>query len=632
MKKVFLCLFFLFFVSIGFGQANLKLDSLKRILAKLPAEGKSFAGDTLRVNVLCEMGEFLLKDKKEEAFNISKEAIRISEKIGNPKSRLSAYLLTGKYFHSQSLNVKSTEYFLKALALAENQKIYKEQIFLTVELGSNYYWLKDYSKAMRYFLMHKNLSLKYDTKENYFVSFNNIGIVFFELNKFQDAINCFQICENGGKDLKSNKLRSLGLINIATVFKKMGLIEKALQRFNLALTFENGYSDRIGYIKNQQAEIYLEQKKYDSAIEAAKFGIDNCPNKASMTIKALFLTISKAFQKTKNLEMELFYYKKFSEMTMKQDSIKTNQLVRFMDLDYKSEKQSILITNLNSDVKIKEIRNRNLIIGLFLAIGLTTLLIFFTLKFRNQNKKINQQNTVIMELNHNLETKVNQRTYELSAANKELVLKNFEITEALYRGQSLERKRVAAELHDNLGGTLSALKWRLGTLDSGNLSEKEKAIYESICYMMTKAYEEVRNISHNLLPEELEKKGLEGALKKFVNELNESGKITFVFKTEGDFSKIDKKVALELYSVVMEMINNILKHSRATEASIFLMNRTNKIIVKVNDNGIGLKSDFKEGKGLVQIQERVRGMGGFLEVKNTNNNLQFSIEIPNNKF
>lgn len=616
MKKAVLCIFFLFFVSIVFGQANSKLDSLKRILAKLPKEGRSFAGDTLRVNILCGMGEFLLKDKIEEAFNISKEVIRISEKIDDPKSRLGAYLLTGKYFHSQSLNVKSTEYFLKALALAENQKIYKEQIFLTVELGSNYYWLKDYSKAMRYFLMHKNLSLKYDTKENYFVSFNNIGIVFFELKKFQDAINCFQICENGGKDLKSNKLRSLGLINIATVFKKIGLIEKALQRFNLALTFENGYSDRIGYIKNQQAEIYLEQKKYNSAIEAAKFGIDNCPNKASMTIKDLFLTLSKAFQKTKNSKMELFYYKKFSEMTMKQDSIKTNQLVRFMDLDYKSEKQNILISNLNSDVKSKEIRNRNLLIGLLLALSFTVLLIFFTLKFRKQNKKINQQNTVIINLNHDLETKVNQRTAELSQANKELILKNFEITEALFKGQTIERKRVAAQLHNNLGSTLSALKWRLAALDSHNLNTKEKAIYESIKGMMGNAYEDVRNISHNLLPAEFETNGLVGALQKYIDDLNENGKIKFTFKTEGDVDQIDKNVALELYSISMELITNILKHSGANKAEATLRIKGKKLCLEIKDNGKGFDTNIKQGKGLMQIHERVNSLGGEIIAKN----------------
>ena len=78
MKKAILCLLILFFGSIGFGQANSKLDSLKRILAKLPVEGKSFASDTLRVKVLCEVLE---SEPFTSSQNYFFEAINISKRV-----------------------------------------------------------------------------------------------------------------------------------------------------------------------------------------------------------------------------------------------------------------------------------------------------------------------------------------------------------------------------------------------------------------------------------------------------------------------------------------------------------------------------------------------------------------------
>jgi two-component system, NarL family, sensor histidine kinase LiaS len=132
--------------------------------------------------------------------------------------------------------------------------------------------------------------------------------------------------------------------------------------------------------------------------------------------------------------------------------------------------------------------------------------------------------------------------------------------------------------------------------------------------MMSNAYEDVRNISHNLLPAEFETKGLVGALEKYIHDLNENGKIKFTLKTKGDLSQIDKKIALELYSISMELITNILKHSGASEAEVYIGSSKGKLQLEIKDNGKGLDPEAKQGKGLVQIRERVSGLGGGMEV------------------
>jgi signal transduction histidine kinase len=138
----------------------------------------------------------------------------------------------------------------------------------------------------------------------------------------------------------------------------------------------------------------------------------------------------------------------------------------------------------------------------------------------------------------------------------------------LFEGQTLERKRVASELHNNLGSMLSAMRYRLQILDKEKLSSKEQKVYDSILEMMGTAYAEVRLISHNLLPAELEKKGLKGAIEKLIGDINLGQKLIIDLQMDDDILPKNKRFELELYSICLELINNIIKHAEATQASV----------------------------------------------------------------
>ena len=100
----------------------------------------------------------------------------------------------------------------------------------------------------------------------------------------------------------------------------------------------------------------------------------------------------------------------------------------------------------------------------------------------------------------------------------------------MIQGQTLERKRVAAELHDHLGGTLASLNWYLFGINKKILSDEEKKIYESVHQMVGKAYRELRSLSHNLMPEELTEHGLIVTVQRLLEKLNENNDIDFTFE------------------------------------------------------------------------------------------------------
>lgn len=208
-----------------------------------------------------------------------------------------------------------------------------------------------------------------------------------------------------------------------------------------------------------------------------------------------------------------------------------------------------------------------------------------------------------------------------------LQFQNREISEALVRGQTIERKRVAADLHDSLGGTLSAIRWTLSTFNPEGLTHQEQQVYETLIEMTNEAQQRVRFLSHNLLPEDLEKNGLSVSIEKLIEKLNRSNKT--VFETKISLNKrYDKQIEFELYSICLELINNIIKHANATEANIKLYYQYTSIYLEVFDNGNGIQEYNQEGRGLRNIQDRISSLGGTWQIESTTKGTYASAQVP----
>jgi signal transduction histidine kinase len=205
---------------------------------------------------------------------------------------------------------------------------------------------------------------------------------------------------------------------------------------------------------------------------------------------------------------------------------------------------------------------------------------------------------------------------KLKSKNQLLLSKNAEILTAHLAGQTTERQRVAIDLHDNLGSTISSIKYSLEAIDRSKMNADELAVQENLYSLLDKAYNDVRLLSHNLLPEEFEKLGLAETLTTLVRKMNKNSKIKFELEVDENIGRLDKKVEFELYSICLELVTNIMKHSKATEASINLHLATDgQINLSVSDNGIGVFKNDSDGMGMKNINARVDAIGGSWTVK-----------------
>lgn len=247
-----------------------------------------------------------------------------------------------------------------------------------------------------------------------------------------------------------------------------------------------------------------------------------------------------------------------------------------------------------------------------------------------QQAQLTRMNGYLKLLSDTLEDRVRMRTAELVSANEELRQKNEEIGQALAQGQTQERKRVAAELHDNLGGLLSALKLNMETINTDRFSEAEKQLYGNVLHMVTDACVEVRNISHNMLPEIFEKEGITAALQQLVLNVNGSGRIHFDLAFFGMEKRLGKAIEVNLYSVCIELVNNIIKHAQATKALIQIIRTADEVTLMVEDNGHGLPANAATGGiGLRNIRSRMEALNGTHRIDSSpGHGTTVTVEIP----
>jgi two-component system, NarL family, sensor kinase len=188
--------------------------------------------------------------------------------------------------------------------------------------------------------------------------------------------------------------------------------------------------------------------------------------------------------------------------------------------------------------------------------------------------------------------------------------------QAEMESQEGERRRLAADLHDSIGGMLSTIRVGLSTLartlpDPKSIDETKLMLDDTIA--------SVRRISRDLMPATLEKFGFLNAIKELCERFQATSKIEIKFSEPDEFPTIDKQRQLMLFRIVQELLNNAIKHANANAIHVTIQNE-NGINVTVEDDGVGFDpvhemKDNQNGKGLglFNIENRARLLGGKLE-------------------
>ncbi|RYY55337.1 MAG: tetratricopeptide repeat protein [Chitinophagaceae bacterium] len=213
------------------------------------------------------------------------------------------------------------------------------------------------------------------------------------------------------------------------------------------------------------------------------------------------------------------------------------------------------------------------------------------------------------------------RRYKLkqkSRLQQEIMTQQELAASAVIEAEEKERQRIARDLHDGVGQMMSAAKMNLSAFEAGQpfRNEEDRLSFDKIVGLVDESCREIREVSHNMVPNALLKHSLAAAVRDFLDKISQKA-ISIHLYTEGLDQRLDSNVETVLYRVIQECVNNVIRHSRATSLDISIIRDADGISATIEDNGQGFDSSSREGFegiGLKNIQARIEYLKGTIDI------------------
>ena len=214
-----------------------------------------------------------------------------------------------------------------------------------------------------------------------------------------------------------------------------------------------------------------------------------------------------------------------------------------------------------------------------------------------------------------------------------------ELSLHLLKTQDEERRRIGRELHDSLGQYLAMVKMNMDSLEAdlvGNTRASEQVV--RCIKLVEDSIKEVRTISYLLYPPMLEEVGLKSAIPWYLDGFSKRSNIQTTFEADPDFTRLGREVELALFRILQESLTNVHRHSGSTTADIRLTRKNGRVVLEIADHGKGISPGLlaesnrnwigSMGVGLRGMNERIRQLGGELEISSSESGTVVTAGVP----
>jgi signal transduction histidine kinase len=541
---------------------------------------------SIHIKVLNRLGKYT------EALKLSQESLRIAKEINNKYSIAIAYNNLGnEYSYLGKLDLAASNY-LDALKIAEVQDSIKLQQKFCNNLASVFLELKEKKQSMTFAKRSYDLALK--TKDPYSIASSLVNLANAEIinEHFDQAISYLADLIKISENLDDITYLLDAYINSGHVATEQKEYEAALEYYQKAQQKLNNesYPDYEMYINWGLGQSYYYLKSFNKAndyvTKSIKIGKEI---QASHELRELYKLAADINEALSRHKLALDFRKKFEKLQDSLVNAETRENINKLEIEYQTSQkekalaeQKLIIAKNQVDLEVK---NQYILSAVLVIMILLFVSAFAFLIYKQKQKAIAER---------------------MSLLEKE---KKVQVLEAMMSGEEKERSRLAKELHDGIGGILSATKMHLSILKNENPIPERAPKFESTLGMLDSAFKEIRSIAHNLAPEILLKHGLSKALMLFCDRV--SNENLFVeFYSVGDIPRMQNNYELIIYRIVQELVNNIIKHSQATNAYVQLSNHDSFMTITVEDNGIGMDKTESNGIGMDNLKSRVESLKG----------------------
>jgi len=609
--------------------------------------------DSLAITTIIEQGVASEVSAPDKALKLYQRAFRLSIKNNWPAGAFKSLLNSG-FVHSDNGRYDSSIYYFskaKPFAVKGNNQRGIGQVY--VNSANSYQFKGDYETATKLYLRgipvfeklkdsnavsqsYQNLTGLYaniknneleemylkkaiqfsrsSNKEQLGLLYGDYGLFYARKNQFREALYYFKKTESLSKQDSSKTLAFFSNRNLGEYYRLTNEYKTAIPYYEKALQLIAPTNDAF-----QKADLFytisglhLAARAYPKALLyaqqslalARKISAREIIYRSQKRLAAIYAALNQP-DKAYNLLEQSYTLR---DTVFDENHIKQISLIQTQFETEKKDKaileQKAQINKNKVDLLLKEKQMVLYVIAILVLAALSMgIWLFFNQRQKFKNKEI-------------LALKQQQEITKL---------------EALIDGEENERRRIAQELHDGINGDLSAIKFRLLGLDESAFSVDDKSEMTKTIEMIDQSCSQVRNISHNLMPASIIDFGLVETVQQYCFKINNSHPLQLDFQYFGNQGYLPKKSETVIYRIIQELINNIIKHSKATTALVQMNFHENELFITVEDNGTGFdQKTVKNGLGLKNIQSRIQFLNANLDIDSTQNGTSFQINIDLN--
>ncbi len=553
-----------------------------------------------------KLGELYLLQLKFEKAKISIESALNYFKESNEKDLYSQTLLVlGNYYEKLGNYNKALENYTSAFEYFKISGNVQGQKSAYNNIGTIYYATAEENKALSFYTLAFSLdSIGIDTTVRKDI-LANIGTIYYDLGKFDSALVFFEKV----KKIEKTRNDSLGLGKTLNSIGSSFLAKNNIYEAHKFLVEGLNVSKKVGD-KHTLSSLYcnlgmlaLQKDDQDLALEY----FDSCEviaseNNVIDVLLNVYYQKSKIFELEKDFKHALSFYQLYEEL---RQSILVKK-------GFISETETLLLKQRNENEILrleKAEQKRKTLIVLLLSLLTLAVLSSSSILYISQLRQKGKLETALSE--------IQKQQFQ-----------------AVIEAQERERKRIASDLHDSVGQMLSLTKLRMSDLldNISSINDEYKYDVERTIKVIDEACQEVRQISHNLMPGSLIRLGFVAATKDLVRKVNQNGKLAVDFKVINIEERLEEKIEVALYRILQEILNNAIKHSNADKMYIVLGRENNAIELNVRDNGVGFDTkniNSNIGIGWKNINSRLAVVNGKININSeSGKGVHIQLRVP----
>lgn len=575
--------------------------------------------DTVRINELNRQSFDLIKRNPDSATILANKAIRLSEvinfirglsdgyarlgiiekdrgnfpdalryyrqslayrlKMGDKDLLARIYNNIGNVYSKMGIHDSSAYYMLQALRMADALDLEPARAMYAMNLGIAYEKNRDFDLAIQYIRQARKLYENIGDSAGIVKCLINESAIFIAQQDYQKAKPLLKraIILSGTQEMEHEMHLAIG--NLAVSHMNLLEYDSSLYYMRIALDYNNEIDNlhdaaidmsNLGVLFHSMGNKDSAYYWYDKSLTLSEANGD------LSTAAKNALGLSELHAEMGNYHDAYLYRVKHTRLSDSLFNETKTEVIAELQTRYETEKKEaeIRLLNKEKEVQQKEL-SRKTVFQNFLVFGIIAFLLIGFLFFNRYKlkQKIEKQKALLEE-----------------------------------------RKRISAELHDDLGAQLSATKMFLSDLRSGVGINSKNELLDNSIKLLDNSISDLRKIMDDLHTSTLQEKGLIAATEELVNKMNYLQNIRFHLAHHGLDHRLNPKIEHQLFRITQELINNTMKYAQASNVTIEFLIRDNRVVLTYEDDGVGFDIEkARRGYGLSNISSRVLSMEGTVD-------------------